>query len=361
MREGTTVHTTIRRASLILALTPLVSLPASAALAGGLGSAGGTDSITTTITTPAPDGDASAVAAEVDGVVSIGKTGAHAGSGGASSSADAVTLLGNRVSGGDQDGAGSSSGNLVGTGDTPVGAAEVAPWAASAEDKDGGYAAMADAALAHANVADAVELWVLHSQSDASWTPESSAGNAQSDGAEVGALDLLTIKVLHSEAHSTGKGHSDLLVVNDNEIGSSDQFGGMCEIDASPLLHLLCLTATGGLGEDGVTSSTSDVATADVGGGALAGTVSGSSSQGGAVAPTAEPPAAVSPHHGGSTAGGQVPDRAPARTPAAAGALPFTGDDTGRWAATGVALTALGGAMLAFARRRPWAPGPLAG
>ena len=58
------MHTTVRRATVILALTPLVSLPATAALAGGLGGAS-TGGATTTITTPAPDGDASAVAAEV--------------------------------------------------------------------------------------------------------------------------------------------------------------------------------------------------------------------------------------------------------------------------------------------------------
>src|SRR3954464_15398901 len=71
---GGTVHRkTVRRATVVLALTPLVSLPATAALAGGLG--GGTlGGGHTTITTPAPDGDASAVAAEVAGVVAAGKT-----------------------------------------------------------------------------------------------------------------------------------------------------------------------------------------------------------------------------------------------------------------------------------------------
>ena len=352
---STTGRRTVRRATVVLALTPLVSLPATAALAGGIGSGG-----RTAITTPAPDGDAAAVAAEVDGVLAVGKTHAHAGAGGASSSADALDVLGQRVSGGDQNGVGSSSGNIVGTGATPVGDAEVAPWSTSVSNHDGGYQAMADAALAHLDLADAVELWVLHSQSDASWNQASSAGNAQSDGAEVSALDMLDVKVLHSEAHSTGEGHSDLLVVNGTEIGSSDQADGMCEIDASPLVDLLCLTASGGPGSDGVTSSTSDVATVDVGDGALTGTVSGSTSQGGSVAPTSRPPARR--HEAGRSAGGHTSagPAAGGTAPSTASSLPFTGDDTGRLAALAAAFAALGGAMLAFARRRPWGSGALA-
>jgi LPXTG-motif cell wall-anchored protein len=48
-------------------------------------------------------------------------------------------------------------------------------------------------------------------------------------------------------------------------------------------------------------------------------------------------------------------------TPTVASSLPFTGDDVSRLAALAAAFTALGGAMLAFARRRPWASGALVG
>ena len=337
---------TVRRATIALALTPMLSVPAgftAAALAASAGNG------TTTVTTPAPPGDSSAVAAEVDGVISIGKTAAHAGSDGGSADADALTVLGSQISGGSQHGVGAKSGNLIGTGDTPIGDAEVAPWTAKVSNTGGGYQSHADAALAHANAADLLELWLLHSQSDATWTPDASTGDAQSDGAEVSALGMLDIKVLHSEAHSTGKSHSDLLVVNGTEIGSSDQANGACKIDASPLLNLLCLTANGGEGKNGVTSSAADVATFDIGGGSVTGTISGASSSGATAGAPALPTPSQAAHRGGSR-------QSPAHTPAApapqASALPFTGADAERSAMVALALTMIGATTTLFGRRR---------
>ncbi|HEX4654857.1 MAG TPA: hypothetical protein VH274_03845 [Mycobacteriales bacterium] len=336
---------TIRRATIALALTPVLGMPAGLA-ATALASASGNGG--TTVSTPAPPGDASAVAAEVDGVVSVGKTKAHAGSGGGSADADALTVLGNQISGGSQQGTGSKTGNLIGTGDTPIGDAEVAPWSAKVANAGGGYQSHAEAALAHAKVADLVELWLLHSQSDATWTPDASTGDAQSDGAEVSALGMLDIKVLHSEAHSTGKGHSDLLVVNDNEIGSSDQANGACKLDLSPVLNLLCLTASGGTGKNGVTSAASDVATFDVGGGSLTGTISGSASSGGAAGTPELPAPSQAANRGGGRSSGA---RAPAATPAQA-SLPFTGADAERSAVVALALAMIGVTATMFGRRR---------
>ena len=335
---------TVRRASIALALTPILSVPAgltATALAGATGH-------TTTVSTPAPPGDASAVAAEVNGVITVGKTKAHAGSNGGSADADALTVLGNQISGGSQNGVGSKEGNLIGTGATPVGDAEVAPWSAKVSDAGGGYQSHADAALAHLNGADLLEVWLLHSQSDATWTPDSSTGDAQSDGAEVSALDMLDIKVLHSEAHSTGKSHSDLLVVNGNEIGSSDQANGACKLDLSPVLNLLCLQASGGKGADGLTSSAADVATFDVGGGALTGTISGSSSAGGTAGTPELPTPSQAAHRGGSRENAARP---PVKTPAQA-SLPFTGTDAQRSAAVALALTMIGATVTLFGRRR---------
>jgi len=339
------VRKNVRRATIALALTPMLSVPAgltATALAGAAGNG------TTTVTTPAPPGDASAVAAEVDGVISVGKTKAHAGSDGGTADADALTILGNQISGGSQSGTGSKSGNLIGTGDTPIGDAEVAPWSAKVANAGGGYQSHADAALAHANAADLVELWLLHSQSDATWTPDTSTGDAQSDGAEVSALGMLDIKVLHSEAHSTGKSHSDLLVVNDNEIGSSDQANGACKLDLSPVLNLLCLTASGGQGKGGVTQSVADVATFDIGGGGLTGTISGSSSSGGTAGPPELPAPSQAAHRGGSR---ESAARTPVATPAQ-GALPFTGADAQRSATVALALTIIGATTTLFGRRR---------
>src|SRR3954447_14919947 len=113
----------------------------------------------TVTTTPAPPGDSSAVAAEVSGIVSVGKTSAHAASSGSNAHADAINLFGQRISGGDQTKPGSSDGNLIGTGETPLGDAELAPWSTKVTEDGSGATAQAEAALAHVNLADVLELW----------------------------------------------------------------------------------------------------------------------------------------------------------------------------------------------------------
>jgi hypothetical protein len=339
------VRKTVRRATIALALTPMLSLPAGLT-ATALANDARHD--TTTVSTPAPPGDASAVAAEIQGVLSVGKTKAHGGSNGGSADADALTVLGNQVSGGSQQGVGSKDGNLIGTGATPAGDAEVAPWSAKVSSRDGGYQSHADAALAHLNGANLLELWLLHSQSDATWSPDASTGDAQSDGAEVSALSMLDIKVLHSEAHSTGKGHSDLLVVNGNEIGSSGQSNGACKLDLSPVLNLLCLQASGGQGKDGLTSAAADVASFDLGQGALTGTISGSSSSGAAAGTPELPTPSQAAHRSGSR---ENAAKAPVKTPSQA-ALPFTGTDAGRSTAVALALAMIGATVTLFGRRR---------
>ena len=332
----------VRRATVVLALTPLMSVPLGVA---AFATSSGTSSTVTT-TTPAPPGDSSAVAAEVSGIVSVGKTSAHAASSGSGAHADALNLLGQRISGGDQTKPGSSDGNLIGTGETPLGDAELAPWSAKVTEDGSGSTAQAEAALAHVNLADAFEVWLLHSKSQAAWTPDKSTGDSSSDGAEVSALGQLDIKVLHSEAHSGATGKSDLLVINGNEIGSSEQANGQCEIPADPLIHLLCLTADGGTSSTGVTTSDGTVISVDVGGGQLTGTISSSSTKGG----VAQTPAPA--QHNGKTTGGRTTNgsRLPHTTGPAA-ALPFTGSDAARLAALGLALAAFGSAMVAFGRR----------
>jgi hypothetical protein len=329
----------------ILALTPLVSVTMALS---AFAATGGTDPTTTVTTTPAPPGDASASAVDIDGIISAGKTTAHAGSDGGSAHADALDLLGTRVSGGDQTSAGSNSGNLIGTGDTPLGDAEVAPWSTKVTDDNGGHQSAAEAAVAHLNLGGLAEIWLLHSKSSATWTPDKSTGDAESDGAEVSALGMLDIKVLHSEAHSGQTGKSDLLVVNGTEIGSSDQANGQCEINAEPLVDLLCLTASGGTSSTGVSTSDGTVAQIDVGNGQLGGVISGSSTKGGVAAPPQQP-TVQKPAQGHQTEGSRVPNTPSA--PSAAG-LPFTGADIQRMGAIATALAALGGAMTAFARRR---------
>jgi hypothetical protein len=318
-----------------------------------LAATGGTSPTTTvTTTSPAPSGDSSASAVDVGGVLSVGKTAAHADDPASSPStahADALDLLGTRVSGGDQSGVGSNDGNLIGTGQTPLGDAEVAPWSAKVTHDNGGYQSQAEAALAHISFAGIAEVWLLHSQSAATWTTDKSTGDAQSDGAEVSALGMLDIKVLHSEAHSGQTGKSDLLVVNGNEIGSSDQANGQCDINAEPLVRLLCLTASGGTGSTGISTSEGTVVKIDVGNGQLGGVISGSTSKGAVAATPKQPKAPKTASRGNQSEGSRVPN-----TPAAPGAtsLPFTGADIERMGALATALAALGGAMTALARRR---------
>ena len=116
----------VRRATVVLALTPLVSVPMGVA---AMASTSGTTTTITT-TTPAPAGTSSAVAAEVSGILTVGKTSASASSDSSGAHADALDLLGQRVSGGDQTKPGSSSGNIIGTGDTPLGDAGLVHLAA---------------------------------------------------------------------------------------------------------------------------------------------------------------------------------------------------------------------------------------
>jgi len=352
------VRANVKRATVVLALTPLFSVPAAVAFAGDV-STGGTQTTNTTstnnTTTPAPDGSSSATALEVSGVVAAGKTSASAGSSGGSSSADALDLLGQRVAGGDQSGNGSNSGNIFGTGDTPLGDLEIAPWSASVSQSGDTTQSAAEAALAHASLTGVAELWLLHSQSQASWNSDHSTGDSQSDAAEVSAFGQLDIKVLHSEAHSDGSGQSDVLVVNGQSIISSDDANGQCTINAAPLLVLNCLTATGGT--SGVVSSAeSDVATVDVGQGQLTGTVVGSKSQG-ASAPATPPKTGGGGNNNGSTGNnggnnGGLGNGAGNNGGSVSGALPFTGADAGRMTAIAGALAALGMSMVAFARRR---------
>jgi hypothetical protein len=322
----------VRRASIALAMTPLVSIPlATVAFAD---------------TVPAPPGDASAVAASLDGVVTIAGTTAHAGSDGAKAHATALGLGGNDVVGGSSDN-GTKSGNLIATGNTPLGDVEVLPWTATASQDASSSSSSAEAALAHANIANAIELWVLHSKSMARWQAAQSGGDSVSDGAELnlggGALD---VKVLHSEAHSGAKGSSALLVVNGTGVVSSGDVNGSCEIPLDPLLHLICLTATGGVA-NGVTSSGAEVVGA---------TLLGGQAPGAAISDTGTTAGnAQTPSNGEISNGGHVTQHGPlphTNGPSSSGHLPFTGSDAGLLTALGAALAAIGAGVTTLGRRR---------
>jgi hypothetical protein len=352
------VKKNVKRATLVLALAPLISIPASAAMAATTApltvapvttattATTSTTGATTTVThQDAPKATASATAAKVAGIIAIGDTSATAGSSGSSAHAHALDILGQTVSGGDvADGEGPKSGSLLATPDNPIGDLELAPWSGKVTHDGGGSQAQAEAALAHAGLLGALQIWLLHSQSLATWTPDASHGHATSDGAEVNLADQLDVRVLHAETDSDGKGSAAVLVINGQGILTSDQTGNACEIPADPLIDLLCLQATGGKGSDGTTTSAAEVLQETSGVGLPAGDVVGASSGGGVVAQT---PSTSTTHRTRRQTG-----PLPHTTGPSAGRLPFTGSEAGLLAAYGALLAGLGAAITTAARRR---------
>lgn len=352
VRKGSIVNKTVRRATLVLALTPLLSLPATAAFAGVTAPTvpGPTAPTSTTTTgTPAPGATASASAVQVTGVVTVGGTNSSADGNGGSASADSLDILGTRVAGGSTtDPSKPAKGQLIGTGSTPVGDVEVAPWSATVTHAGGNSSADADAALAHAGLAGLLEVWVLHSHSHSDYSTDQSSGSSSSDGAEIKGPNGTDIKVLHAEASSGHTGKSDLLVVNGTEIGSSDQANGACKLDLDPVVHLLCLLANGGTGSNGVTTSGATVVSAT---GVLPGTtvVGAGTSGGSGQASSTHVVKVIHPPH--TTVLGPLP-----HTNGPRASLPFTGRELGLLSAYGAALLALGVGVVAAGRRRR-APG----
>lgn len=347
----------VRRATLVLALTPLLSLPSMAAFAGVTSPTVPAPSIPTTTATqttqtvtPAPGASASASAAQINGILTIGGTNTSANGSGGSASADALDILGTRVAGGSSsDPSKPSKGQLIGTGSTPAGDVEVAPWSAAVTHNGSDSSADADAALAHAGLAGLLEVWVLHSHSHSDYSTDKSSGSSSSDGAEVKGPNGLDIKVLHAEASSGHTGKSDLLVVNGTEIGSSDQTNGACKLDLDPVIQLLCLQASGGTGSNGVTTSGAEVV--GVTGVVPGTTVVGAGTSGGTsktvVTPAAPKPAKKPAHHPATKpASGPLPHTGPTLR------LPHTGTEIGLLAAYGAALLGLGAGIATAARRR---------
>lgn len=341
----------VKRATLVLALTPLFAAPATVAIAAGATgpvtapttsvAPATTDTTTTTTThTDAPPASASAVAAKVDGVITIGETGATAGNGSGTAHAEALDLFGQRVSGGDvKDG--KDGGNIFATPDNPIGDLEIAPWSGSVAHAGGGTQSQAEAALAHAGLLGVLQIWLLHSQSQATWTPDASHGHATSDGAEVNLADQLDVKVLHAETDSDGKGSSAVLVINDNGVLTSDQTGNQCVIDADPLVKVLCLQAAGGKGSDGTTTAAATVADITSQSGLPEIVASGSKSAGGKVAA----PAA-------STTSNQRGPLPHTSGPSSSSGLPFTGSESAVIAALGALLAAMGAWVTTVTGRR---------
>lgn len=322
-------------------------------------SSGQTSQTQQTVVTPAPPADSSAKALDVAGVVGVGETQAHAGSDGASGTGNAITLGGktlaggtagqtgqNGTTGGTATGNQTSSGALIDTGTTPLGQIAVAPWSAKSAESNGTNTAHAEAGLAHVNLggASGLDLKVLYSTSDASYTAGQSQSSSSSDGVLLNAGGgALIIDLLHADTSSSGKGSSYLASVNGNQIGSNSQVNGQCQIPIPSVLTINCLSASGGSG----TSPASAFVGTITGQGSFSalptGTVAGTTATG-STTPAASVQPNVAPQQPPSN---QPPSGQPSGQPAAATAsaaqtLPFTGLNAAMLATLGGLLAGTG-------------------
>ena len=209
--------------------------------------------------------------------------------------------------------------------------------------------------LGDPSTSQSLNLSVLQSKSDASWTSAQSSGSSSSDGAILNAgggasNGGLTVDLLHADASSSGSQSSYLVSINGNEIGSNSQVNGQCVINIPSLLSLSCVTASGGVAGT-VSSSAAEVLHAT----ALPGTpgeLNGDAFQANVQANSGAAPAVAASNGGqtGSPASG-AGNGASTAAPAASQALAFTGADIAGLIGLALAL-GLGGVGLVWWSRR---------
>lgn len=210
----------------------------------------------TTLTAAAPADDTSgsseaeAVAAEVDGVVTVGES--HADSDG-EADATAVAVGDETVSGGSQSGDGEASGELAGTGETDQGSMSVGGWSTSVS----GDQADAASSAARAESADGEHgVRVLGSSSSANATGATAESSALELWLGGGSLHLI---LLGAHTSSAQDGGSYLVDVNGERIVTSDDADGQCVLDLAPLARISCLVAEHVSGTDGTVGEEAEV------------------------------------------------------------------------------------------------------
>jgi len=210
----------------------------------------------------APPGSATAAAAQVSNLVGISSTGATADPSRSDARATVVGVGGQPVAGtgGSQPEEGESRGALLDTGTLPA-HVQVAPWHASAKGSPASSrrSSRASAAAARAEVPSVVKAGVLTSDSQAAHEWQQSSALSSSNAIDLGLADAFRLVLLHSEVGSSGKGHSYLVGLNGTEIGTDDQLGKGCALNAAGVASLSCLTASGGVA-NGITSGAAEVA-----------------------------------------------------------------------------------------------------
>jgi hypothetical protein len=322
----------LRRTLVLLGAAALLPFGASAAIA---------QDATTEATGSTATAEATAL--QVGDLVVIGQTSGKTAEGEGQATATAIAIFGETVSGGEQSEAGTNEGELIGTGETPLGEVSIAPYSATVEE-DGSTSSSAALARVVLIDEDTVYVRVLGSDSE---TSAAGSSRGHSDGAQVRlGGDQLDAHVLHAEASSDGESDSAVAVINDNGIITDEQTGGVfCPLDISPLLiaDIVCAAADAATGEAGAGVAEGSLgdgalplgaATTDVTGGTAADDDADDESD---VADDAPPPAG---------------DDAPAPAPADdSGALPTTG--LSALGLLGVALGSIGsGAALRRRGRR---------
>jgi len=297
-------------------------------------------------TTPAPPGSSEAVAAQVGDIVKVGYTKATADPSKGESTANAVELMGKPISsgtGGAQKGKGKSSGALFDSKDTPLGRIMLTPWQAEVDENGETRISNSDAALLKLVLVNSgtASVNVLHTRSNAQHSGMNSKGKTASDGARVnvGGSGGLTVTLLHSETSSEANGNKSYVAgINNTEILTSSQ-AGSCAIAVPGVVTLGCLRAQGGTGT--ATAAVADGRLGSATGPRLA--VSAGSSQFGS-APQVLGTEFSRPEAEAAALGDD--------TTGAGNGLAATGTDVTYGILVGVAMLAMGAAVLGI--RRAW-------
>jgi len=304
--------------------------------------------------TPAPAATATATAARVSELIHISDTAARADASKGSAQATVISVAGQPLlgAGGSQNHEGESHGSVLDTGSTLPAHLEVAPWrtAVTGSSATAHRHSHGDAAVARVEIPSVIKASILGSQADADHTTDKSTATSTSDAADVSITNAIQVVLLHSEVTSVGKGHSYLIGLNGNEIGTDSQLGKspLCALDAS-VASLSCLTAAGGVGSNGVTSGNAEVAAVQS---AAIGVISPIDAFATAASSGTGTPPTILPAVGSVLPAETA--RAAAVTPAATppAALPRTGAAIASTLASGFAALLSGLGLSLFGRRR---------
>jgi hypothetical protein len=302
----------------------------------------------------APPGHATATAAKVSSLAEISSTGADAKPDKADAKAAVVSIGGQPAlgTGGSQSNEGESGGSVLDTGDRAGARAQVAPWKASAKGSktSARRSSHASAAAARAEVPSEAKVGVLTSDSQADHQADQSKAMSSSEAADIALGDTPRLVLLHSEVGSSGKGHSYLVGLNGTEIGTDEQLGKGCALDAAGVASLTCLTASGGVA-NGLTTGAAEVLGVKTALGldpTAAFSTAASYGQG-----SVTPPPSILPGVGEAVTADtpRAAALAPAATPTAAG-LPRTGVAAASTAASALAALLSGLVLRLIGRRR---------